>query len=87
MTCVFLCIVTKMRDQFLEQRININFCVKLGKNASDTYAMLSMAYGGEAMKRSSVSELHKWFKVSLHVEITNEDNAHHFLCYQGYCSL
>jgi len=49
--------------------------------------MLSMAYGGEAMKRSSVSELHKWFKVSLHVEITNEDNAHHFLCYQGYCSL
>jgi len=24
---------------------------------------------------------------SSHVEITNEDNAHHFLRYQGYCSL
>jgi len=22
-----------------------------------------------------------------HVEITNEDNAHHFLRYKGYCSL
>jgi hypothetical protein len=22
-----------------------------------------------------------------HVEITNEDKAHHFLRYQGYCSL
>jgi len=24
---------------------------------------------------------------SSHVEITNEDNAHHFLGYQEYCSL
>jgi hypothetical protein len=24
---------------------------------------------------------------SSHVEITNEDNAHHFLGYEGYCSL
>jgi hypothetical protein len=28
--------------------------VKLGKNASDTCAMLSKAYGGEAMIKSSV---------------------------------
>jgi len=48
----------------LEQPINIKFCVKLGKNASDTCAMLSEAYEGEAMKKSSVSEWHKWFKGS-----------------------
>jgi hypothetical protein len=28
--------------------------VKLGKNASDTCAMLFEAYGGEAMKKSSI---------------------------------
>jgi hypothetical protein len=32
--------------------------VKLGKNARYTCAMLSKAYGGEAMERSSVSEWH-----------------------------
>jgi hypothetical protein len=42
-----------MSDRFLEQEININFCVKLGNNASDTCSMLSEAYGGEAMKKSS----------------------------------
>jgi len=42
-------------------------------NASDTCAMLF--------------EWHKWSKERLHVEITNKDNMHHFLRYQGYCSL
>jgi hypothetical protein len=40
-----------MSDQFLEQQINMKYCVNLGKNASDICAMLSMAYGGEAMKK------------------------------------
>jgi hypothetical protein len=40
-----------MSDQFLEQQININYFVKWGKNASDTCAMVSEAYGGEAMKK------------------------------------
>jgi hypothetical protein len=35
--------------------------VKLRKNASDTCAVLSEAYGGEAMKKSHVFEWHKWF--------------------------
>jgi hypothetical protein len=51
---VFVRLVTKMSDQFLEQQII--FCVKLGKNASDTCAMLSEAYGGEALRKSNVFE-------------------------------
>jgi hypothetical protein len=51
-----------MSDQFLEQRINSKFCVKLGKNASDTCELFSEAYGGKAVRKSSVSEWHKLFK-------------------------
>jgi hypothetical protein len=36
--------------------------VKLEKNASDTCATLSVAYGGEVMKKSCVFERHKRFK-------------------------
>jgi len=50
MEVVVLRRAVKMSDRFLEQRIDIKFCVKLGKNASDTCAMLSKAYGGEAVK-------------------------------------
>jgi hypothetical protein len=46
-----------MSDRFLDQRINIKFCMKLGKSARDTCAMLSEAYGGEAMINSNVFEL------------------------------
>jgi len=51
-----------MSDRFLEQRINIKFCVKLQKNASDTCAMLSEAYGGDAMRKSNVFVWHELFK-------------------------
>jgi hypothetical protein len=53
--------------------------MKSGKNASDTCATLSKAYGGEAMNKSSVFEWHQLFKESSHVKTTNEDNAQHFL--------
>jgi hypothetical protein len=53
---VFLRGVPKMNDRSLEQRINVNFFVKFGKNSSVTCAMLSKACGGEAMKNSSVFE-------------------------------
>jgi len=46
---VFLRLVAKMSEWFLEERINIKFYVKLDKNASDTCAMLSEAYGEEVM--------------------------------------
>jgi hypothetical protein len=63
-SCLFIHLITKMSSQFLEQRINVKFCVKLGKYANDTCAVLSKAYGGEAMKKSSILGWHKWFKKS-----------------------
>jgi hypothetical protein len=41
--------------------------------------------GGRSYKRLNVFEWHKRFEMSSHVEITNEENAHHFLLYKGYC--
>jgi hypothetical protein len=52
----------KLRDRLLEQRINIKFCAKLSKSASETMQMLREAYGAHAMKKSSVFESHKRFK-------------------------
>jgi hypothetical protein len=46
---VFPYLVVKMNGCFLEQRISITFCVKLGKNATYTCAMLSKAYGRDAI--------------------------------------
>jgi hypothetical protein len=51
-----------MRDKNLEQRINIKFCVKIGKSASETLALLTVAYGEYAVKNSSVFEWHRRFK-------------------------
>ena len=42
-----------MSDKNLDQRINIKFCVKIGKRASETSALLTVAYGEYAMKKSS----------------------------------
>jgi hypothetical protein len=52
--------------------------VKLGKNTSDTWAVLSEAYDREAMKKSSVCEWHKWFKEGCKNVEVDKDNAHHF---------
>jgi hypothetical protein len=51
-----------MSNRLLEQRINIKFCAKLGKSASETLQMLTEAYGADAMKTSSIFEWHKRFK-------------------------
>ena len=34
-----------MSDKNLEQRMNIRFCVKIGKSVSETLALLTVAYG------------------------------------------
>jgi hypothetical protein len=45
-----------MSDRLLEQRINIKFCAKSGKSASETVQILTEAYGADAMKKSSLFE-------------------------------
>jgi hypothetical protein len=37
-------------------------CVKIGKSASETLALLTLAYGEYALKKSSVFEWHRRFK-------------------------
>ena len=44
-----------------EQRINIKFCVKLGKTATETLKMLRDVYEDSSMSRTRVSEWHKRF--------------------------
>jgi transposase len=51
-----------MGDKNLEQRINIMLCAKIGKRASETLALLTVAYGEYVMKKSSVFEWHRRFK-------------------------
>jgi hypothetical protein len=51
-----------MSDKNLEQQINIKFCAKSGKSASETLALLTLAYGEYAMKKSSDFEWHRQFK-------------------------
>jgi hypothetical protein len=48
-----------MRDKNLEQRMKI---VKIGKSASETLALLTLANGEYAMKKSRAFELHRQFK-------------------------
>jgi len=51
-----------MGDKNLELRINIKFCVKIDKSASETIPLLTVAYSEYSMKKSSVFEWHRQFK-------------------------
>jgi hypothetical protein len=59
-TCPWYNVGGKMSDKNPKRRINIKFCVKIGKSANETLALLTVAYGEYATKKSSVSELHRW---------------------------
>ena len=41
-------------DEQLEQRINIKFLVKLGKNGPEIHHMLQQVYGEDALKERTV---------------------------------
>jgi hypothetical protein len=51
-----------MSNKYLEQQINNKFCVKITKSASETLALLTLAYGEYAMKKSNVFKWHKRFR-------------------------
>jgi hypothetical protein len=42
--------------------MNIKFCVKVGKSASGTLLLLTLAYDEYVLKKSSVSEWHRRFE-------------------------
>ena len=50
------------RENNLEERYSIKFCLKLGKNVTETYGMLQTDFGSSCMNRASVFEWHKRFK-------------------------
>ena len=50
------------RENPLEERYEIKFCFKLGKNATETHGMLQTAFRPSCMNRTSVFEWHKRFK-------------------------
>jgi hypothetical protein len=51
--CPWYTVGGNMTDKNLEQQINITF-FRIDKSASETLALLTLAYGEYAMKKSSV---------------------------------
>jgi hypothetical protein len=51
--CLWYAVCRKIGDKGLDQWINIKFCVKIAKIASETLAILTLAYGVYTMKKSS----------------------------------
>ena len=49
-------------DSLKEQRIAVTFCVKFGKSAAETFAILNTAYGDVAMKRTACFKWQERFK-------------------------
>lgn len=55
----------------MDQRVNLNCLVKLGKPATEVHAMLKEAYGTECVQRAQVFQ---WFKMSMkRREMTKDD--------------
>ena len=59
---VFLFSVGIMLNVNMEQRVNVKFCVKLGKSATETYDLLKKVYGDECLSRTQVFEWFRRFK-------------------------
>ena len=54
--------ISKMQSDTLEEWYAIEFCFKLGKNATETYGMLQTVFAASCMNRASVFKWHKRFK-------------------------
>ena len=59
---VFLFSVGITLNVNVEQRVNVKFCVKVGKSATETYDLLKKVYGDECLSRTQVFERFKRFK-------------------------
>ena len=46
----------------MEQRVNVKFCVKLGKSATETYDLFKKVHGDEYLYRIQVFEFFKRFE-------------------------
>ena len=66
--------ISKMQSHTLEERYAIEFCFKLGKNATETHGMLLTAFGAFCMNWASVFEWHKRFKEGR--ESVRDDERH-----------
>jgi hypothetical protein len=58
-------------DGKIEQRVCIKFCMKLGKSATKTLAMLHEAFGEHSLSRTAVFEWHSRFRAS---QVSVEDD-------------
>ena len=56
--CFFFRLSECKMNSLKEQRSVVKFCVKLGKSATETFAMLNAAYGDVAMKRTAYFKWH-----------------------------
>ena len=54
--------ISKVLSGREEERYAIKFCFKLGKNTTETYGMLQIAFQPSCINRASVFEWHKRFK-------------------------
>jgi hypothetical protein len=57
-----LCFILSVVGGKIEQRICIEFCVKLGKSATETLEMLREAFGEHYLSQMAVFEWHSLFK-------------------------
>ncbi|GFV19177.1 protein GVQW3 [Trichonephila clavipes] len=61
-------------ERSLEQRYAIKFCVRLGKNATETFQMLQEVFKDDCISRSQSGKWHKAFKEG-RVEVTDEPRS------------
>ena len=54
--------ISKMQSGHEEERYALKLCFKLGKNVTETYGMLQIAFWPYCLNRASVFERHKRFK-------------------------
>jgi len=57
----------------VEQCVNVKFCVKLGKSATEMYDLLKQVYGDECLSHTQVF---KWFKRFKEGREEIRDNQH-----------